>query len=216
MSKHSNWTVLTQGIFKENPVLILMIGLCPTLATSSNANSALGMGFAVLAVLLASNILVSLTRKFVPEEIRIPIFIIIISTFVTIVDYVIHAYAIELYTSLGVFIPLIVVNCIILGRAEAFASKNSLWLSTLDALGMGTGFIVAITTLGAIREVIGNGSVTLMGRELFNMQAAGFKPALLFIMPPGAFMVIGFMIAVVRRFTKKRVEAGSCCTLPEA
>lgn len=205
MSKHSNWNVLTQGLFRENPVLILMIGLCPTLATSSNANSALGMGVAATSVLLASNVLISLTRKFVPEEIRIPIFIIIISTFVTIVDYIIHAYAVELYASLGVFIPLIVVNCIILGRAEAFASKNSLWPSILDALGMGAGFILAITTLGAIREVIGNGSITIMGRELFNLQQMGFKPALIFIMPPGAFIVVGFMIAVVRRLTTKKV-----------
>lgn len=217
MSKHNNWTILTQGLFKENPVLILMIGLCPTLATSGNANSALGMGIAATAVLLASNILISLTRKFVPEAIRIPIFIIIISTFVTIADYTIHAYSVELYASLGIFIPLIVVNCIILGRAEAFASKNDLFPSILDGLGMGAGFILAITALGAIREVLGNGTITLMGKELFNMQqSVGFKPALLFIMPPGAFIVIGFMIAGVRRFTTKKVEAGSCCTLPDA
>jgi len=204
MSKHNNWTVLTQGLFKENPVLILMIGLCPTLATSSNANNGFGMGVATLAVLLASNILISLTRKFVPEAIRIPIFIIIISTFVTIVDYLIHAYAVELYASLGIFIPLIVVNCIILGRAEAFASKNGLWASILDALGMGTGFVLAITFLGGVRELLGNGSITFWGRELFNLQAAGFKPALLFIMPPGAFIVLGFMIAAVKRLTTKK------------
>jgi len=196
-----------------------MIGLCPALATSSNANDAFGMGVATMAVLLASNILISVTRKFVPEEIRIPIFIIVISTFVTIVDYIIHAYAIELYASLGIFIPLIVVNCIILGRAEAFASKNALIPSILDALGMGTGFILAITILGAIRELLGNGSISFLGRELFNMQAAGFKPALLFIMPPGAFIVLGFMIAGVKRLTREKgcedlEKKASCCVPP--
>ena len=200
----TNREIFTKGIFKENPVLILMIGLCPVLATSTSANNGFGMGIATSIVLLCSNILISLIRHGVPSSIRIPIFIIIISTFVTIIDYIMHAYYVELYASLGIFIPLIVVNCMILGRAEAFAFKNGIGKSILDALGIGLGFTLAITSLGAIREILGNGSITFFNMEFFNLQtSSGFSPLLIFIMPPGAFIVIGFLIAVVRWLNKR-------------
>lgn len=198
----SLWKDFSTGIIKENPVIVLMIGLCPTLAVSSSANDAFGMGIAATFVLIASNIIVSMVRHHVPDAIRIPIFIVIISTFVTVVDYVIHAFDMELYASLGVFIPLIVVNCIILGRAEAFAYKNNLLSSTLDGIGMGLGFILIITLLGAIREIIGNGTVTIFNYQLLNL-GAGYQPALVFIMPPGAFLTIALMMAAQNKWLKK-------------
>ncbi len=199
----NRWQVFINGIIKENPVLVLLIGLCPTLATSGSANDGFGMGIAATFVLIASNILISAVRKWTPDQIRIPIFIIIISTFVTIVDYTMHAADPVLYANLGVFVPLIVVNCIILGRAEAFAYKNDVLSSTLDGIGMGLGFTLTITILGAIREIIGNGTVTILNYELINL-GEGFKPALVFIMPPGAFLVMGFLIAINRVLIKKR------------
>lgn len=196
------WKDFSAGIIKENPVIVLMIGLCPTLATSSSANDAFGMSIAVIFVLVASNIIVSMVRNHTPDSIRIPIFIVIISTFVTLVDYVIHAFDMELYAALGVFIPLIVVNCIILGRAEAYAYKNNVISSTLDGLGMGLGFTLTITSLGAIRELIGNGTVTLLNHEIINI-GSGYQPSLIFIMPPGAFLTIAFMIAAKNKWLKK-------------
>ena len=190
------------GIIKENPVIVLMIGLCPALAVSSSANDAFGMSIAVLFVLLASNILVSLIRHHVPDAIRIPIFIVIISTFVTAVDYIIHAFDMELYASLGVFIPLIVVNCIILGRAEAFAYKNNVLSSALDGLGMALGFMLTMTILGGIRELIGNGTFTILNYELINL-GQGYQPSLVFIMPPGAFLTIAFMMAAHKKWLGK-------------
>lgn len=198
----SLWKDFTTGIIKENPVIVLMIGLCPTLATSSSANDAFGMGIAATVVLIASNIIISMVRNHTPDAIRIPIFIVIISTFVTIVDYVLHAFDMELYASLGVFIPLIVVNCIILGRAEAFAYKNNVISSTLDGIGMGLGFILIITLLGAIREIIGNGTVTIFNYQLLSL-GAGYQPALAFIMPPGAFLTIAFLMAAQNKWLKK-------------
>ena len=201
----NNIKIFTNGLFKENPVLILLIGLCPVLATGSSMNDGFGMGIATAFVLISSNLLISIFRNFIPNSIRLPVFIIIISTFVTIVDYVMHAYMVELYASLGIFIPLIVVNCIILGRAEAFASKNTVKSSLIDGIGMGIGFTMAITLLGAIRQLIGNGTLTFFGRELFNLSTSiNFQPVLVFIMPPGAFIVIGFMIAGVRWMTKNK------------
>lgn len=196
------WKDFTAGIIKENPVIVLMIGLCPTLAVSGSANDGFGMGIAVIFVLLASNIIVSMIRHHVPDAIRIPIFIVIISTFVTIVDNVIHAFDMDLYASLGIFIPLIVVNCIILGRAEAFAYKNNVLSASLDGLGMGVGFTVAITLLGGIREILGNGTVTLFNYELIKL-GEGYQPALMFVMPPGAFLTIAFMMAAHRKWLKK-------------
>ena len=202
----NNLKIFTNGLLKENPVLILLIGLCPVLATGSSMNDGFGMGVATTFVLVSSNLLIAMFRSFIPDSIRLPVFIIIISTFVTIVDYVMHAYMVELYASLGIFIPLIVVNCIILGRAEAFAYKNTVQSSLIDGIGMGVGFTIAITLLGAIRELIGNGTLTFFGRELFNFSTSlNFQPALIFIMPPGAFIVIGFMIAGVRWMIKKNI-----------
>lgn len=198
----SLWKDFSVGIIKENPVIVLMIGLCPTLAVSGSANDAFGMSIAVIFVLVASNIMVSLVRNHTPDAIRIPIFIVIISTFVTLVDYIIHAFDMELYAALGVFIPLIVVNCIILGRAEAYAYKNNVFSSALDGLGMGLGFTLTITLLGAIRELIGNGTVTLLNYELINIGTA-YQPSLVFIMPPGAFLTIAFMMAAKNKWLKK-------------
>ncbi|MBI5180628.1 MAG: electron transport complex subunit E [Nitrospirae bacterium] len=199
----NKWQIFVNGILKENPVLILVIGLCPTLAVSGSANDAFGMGIAATFVLIASNILISAVRKFTPDQIRIPIFIVIISTFVTIVDYTMHAADPVLYANLGVFVPLIVVNCIILGRAEAFAYRNNVVSSILDGIGMGLGFTIALTVLGAIREIIGNGTVTILNYELLNL-GEGFKPALIFILPPGAFLVMGFLMAFNRLLIKKK------------
>ncbi len=200
----NNLKIFTNGLLRENPVLVLIIGLCPVLATGSSMNDGFGMGVATTFVLVASNLFISVLRNYIPDSLRLPIFIVIISTFVTIVDYVMHAYMVELYASLGIFIPLIVVNCIILGRAEAFAYKNSVKSSLIDGIGMGVGFTIAITLLGAIRELIGNGTLTFFGRELFNFSTSlNFQPALVFIMPPGAFIVIGFMIAGVRWILKR-------------
>jgi len=191
------WNDFNQGIIRENPVLRLMIGLCPTLAVSNTATNALGMSVAVAFVLLSSNISVALIRKVTPGEIRIPIFIIIISTFVTITDYVMQAYAPELYKALGVFVPLIVVNCIILGRAEAFAYKNPLPNAIVDALGMSIGFTIALVSIGVIRELLGMGSI--FGVVLFDPAVA----ATIMILPPGAFITIGFIMAFVNRMEKK-------------
>jgi electron transport complex protein RnfE len=174
-----------------------MIGLCPVLAVSNNAINALGMSIAVAFVLIGSNLVVALIRKATPGEIRIPIFIIIISTFVTIIDYVMQAYAQDLYQSLGVFVPLIVVNCIILGRAEAFAYKNSVLNSVLDGAGMSLGFMLALVSIGVIREILGAGSV--FGITLFDERIA----ATIMILPPGAFITIGCLMALVNRLEKK-------------
>ena len=188
------WLSFTKGILKENPVLVLMIGLCPALAVSSTVHDAFGMGIAATFVLVCSNIVISLLRRAIPHQMRIPIFIVIISTFVTIVDYVMAAYSPSIHHALGVFVPLIVVNCIILGRAEAFAYKNSVLHSTMDGLGMGTGFTLTIVLMGAIRELLGNG--TILGRQ---MLGGRFEPALIMILPPGAFLTIGFMMAIKKK-----------------
>lgn len=188
---------LNQGLVKENPVLRLMIGLCPALAVSSNATNALGMSAAVAFVLVGSNFVIALLRKIVPDSIRIPIFIIIISTFVTICDYVMQAYTPELYTALGVFVPLIVVNCIILGRAEAFAYKNPVLNSIMDGIGMSLGFGFALISIGIIREVLGAGSI--FGIALYNSTVA----ATIMILPPGAFITIGMLMAALNKYEKK-------------
>lgn len=184
---------LINGILRENPILVLMIGLCPALAVSGSAINGIYMGVAATFVLAGSNLIVSLIRKWVPDQIRIPIFITIIATFVTIVDMVMHAYAPEMYNILGIFIPLIVVNCIILGRAEAFAYQNRPIESLGDGIGMGIGFMLILVILGGIRELLGNG--TLFG---FQIMPASYKPVLLMILPPGAFLTIGFLQAIQR------------------
>jgi electron transport complex protein RnfE len=184
---------LINGLWKENPILVLMIGLCPTLAVSSAAINGVYMGLAATFVLVGSNFIISLIRKWVPDQIRIPIFITIIATFVTIVDMVMHAYAPDMYKILGIFIPLIVVNCIILGRAEAFAYQNGVIESIGDGMGMGLGFTLILLILGSIRELLGNG--TLFGIQVMPLT---YKPVLLMILPPGAFLTIGFLQALQR------------------
>ncbi len=191
------WKDFNQGIIKENPVLRLMIGLCPVLAVSNNAINALGMSVAVMFVLVSSNMVIAMVRKIVPDEIRIPIFIIIISTFVTVSDYLMQAWAPDLHHALGVFVPLIVVNCIILGRAEAFAYKNPVLSSILDGIGMSLGFALALVSIGVIREIAGAGM--LFGVPLYNTAAA----ATIMILPPGAFITIGVLMAALNRCEKR-------------
>ena len=196
--KTSPWQELTKGLFRENPILIIMLGLCATLACSTSATDAAGMGAAFTFVMIGSNVVVSLIRKITPNQIRIPVFITVISTFVTIIDYAMKAYTPSLSQSLGVFVPLIVVNCIVMGRAEAFASKNGVLASLMDGIGMSIGFFVVITLIGAIRELLGVGTV-------FGVQVMGawYPQILLFILPPGAFLVIGFLMAIQQRIMKR-------------
>lgn len=185
---------LTRLFLHENPVFVIMLGMCPTLAVTTNAMNGIGMGTAVLFVLLGSNLLVSMVRKITPNEIRIPVFIVIIATFVTIIDLCMAAFTPDLHKALGIFIPLIVVNCIILGRAEAFACKNNLWASALDAIHKGIGFTFALVLIGCIREILGNGS--LFG---FPILGPSYTPMLMMVLPPGAFILLGFLIAVLNR-----------------
>lgn len=190
--------VFTKGLWKENPILRLVLGMCPTLAVTSSAINGLGMGLATLSVLICSNAVVSLLRKIIPKKVRIPAFIVVIASFVTMVDLIMNGFAHELHKSLGLFIPLIVVNCIILGRAEAYASKNPVFSSLIDGLGMGVGFTLALVVLGSIREVLGNG--TLFGLVLFGK---GYLPMLVMILPPGAFIMLGFLMAAMNRIEKQ-------------
>lgn len=195
--KPSRWSYLTAGILRENPVLMLMIGLCPTLATTTSARDGLGMAAAASFVLILSNVVISLLRKFVQSSIRIPIFIIIISTFVTLIDYVLQAYQPGLYRVLGVFVPLIVVNCIILGRAEAFAYGHGVFDSFLDGLGNSLGFTLLLVTMGAIRELFAAGTVFGYVVTPSWYRAA---PMLFMIFPPGAFFLIGILKALMAKF----------------
>jgi electron transport complex protein RnfE len=180
---------LFNGIWTNNPVLIVLLGFCPTLAVSTSLKDAIGMGFSALFVLIGSNLVISALRKFTPKKMRIPVFVIVIATFVTIVDLLLYAYFFQLHKSLGVFIPLIVVNCIVFGRAEAFASKNGLWDSLWDGIGMGLGFTFTISVLASIREILGNG--TIMGISLFGQS---YSPVIIAILPPGAFLTLGLML----------------------
>lgn len=192
-------TELLKGFWDENPTFRLMLGLCPTLAVTTSLINGLGMGLATLMVLLGSNIVVSMVRDWIPARIRIPSFIVIIASFVTMIDLSMHAFAPGLHEALGIFVPLIVVNCIILGRAEAFASKNTLGLSVIDALGMGLGFTLNLMVLGAIREVAGSGQ--LLGRPVF---PEGFQPSLVMILPPGAFLTLGALMALMNLISRRR------------
>jgi len=190
---------LTKGFFKENPILIIMLGLCATLACSTSATDALGMGAAFTFVMIGSNVVISSIRKLVPNQIRIPLYIVVISTFVTIIDYSMKAWAPALSRSLGVFVPLIVVNCIVMGRAEAFAGKNGVLASLMDGIGMSVGFTAVITLIGSIREILGNG--TVFG---FQVMPSVYQPILIFILPPGAFLVLGFFMAAHKRITNRK------------
>ena len=187
-----------KGIVKENPVFVMLLGMCPTLGVTTSAFNGLGMGLATLFVLLMSNIVVSLIKSQVPAKVRIPAFIVIIAAFVTVAEMVLEAYIPFLYEQLGIFIPLIVVNCLILGRAEAFASKNNLAVSIVDALGMGAGFVIALTALGATRELLGNGS-------LFELRLVpeDASTLILFILPPGAFSALAYLAILFNKLTLK-------------
>ncbi|MBN2262365.1 MAG: electron transport complex subunit E [Prolixibacteraceae bacterium] len=194
----NQWKNFSKGFIKENPVFVLLLGMCPTLGTTGSAINGLGMGLATTFVLLMSNIVVSLVKNLIPDKVRIPAFIVIIATFVTIVQMAMQAYAPALYESLGLFIPLIVVNCIILGRAEAFASKNTLVSSALDGLGIGLGFAFALTILGGVRELLGSGKIfnITIYPENYGM--------LLFILAPGAFIALGYIIAIISKLNKQK------------
>lgn len=189
----------TKGIIISNPIFILALGLCPALAVSNTVDNALGMSASVLFVLLGSNIIISAIRRFVPGIMRIPTFIVIIATFVTMVNLVFQAYVPALHESLGIYLPLIVVNCIILGRAEAFASKNPVTASIADALGISVGFALALVIISLIREILGTGSLSIADSSLFTLPLLGEHPLIIFILPPGAFLIIGLMLALFRR-----------------
>jgi len=179
----------TKGLYKENPVFRLALGLCPTLAVTSSVENGVGMGIAATTVLVSSNFIISIVRNMVPKKIRIPIFITIIATFVTIVEMLMQAYYPELHKSLGIFVPLIVVNCIILGRAEAFASRNKVIFSIVDGIGMGIGFTLSLILISTVREILGNGSFYGM-----SLLPSFYKPVLLMKLPPGAFLTLGFLL----------------------
>ena len=190
-------SLIWKGIIKENPTFVLILGMCPTLGTTTSAINGLGMGVATMAVLILSNIFIAMIKNLIPDKVRIPAFIVVIASFVTVVDMLMQAYVPSLYASLGVFIPLIVVNCIILGRAEAFASKNGILDSALDGVGVGLGFTLSLTIIGAVREVLGSGS--LFGLSL----GVGDYMPLVFVLAPGAFLVLGFLMALFNKFLKK-------------
>jgi electron transport complex protein RnfE len=194
MSQFSNFT---KGFLRENPILVLVLGTCPTLATTSSAINGMGMGLATTFVLIGSNVFISLLKDVIPDKVRIPAFIVVIATFVTIVDLVMQAYVPALYATLGIFIPLIVVNCIVLGRAEAYASKNTVWSSFVDGAGMGLGFTMALGVLGTIREILGSGSI-------FGLKFIEGDGILVFILAPGAFIALGYLIAVVNKINKAK------------
>ena len=207
------WERIYNGVVKENPSFILMLGMCPTLAVTTSAMNGLGMGLSSLVVLAISNVVISLLRKVIPDEVRLPAYIVIVASFVTVVELLMEAYMQSLYSALGIYIPLIVVNCIILGRAEAFASKNPPMLSLFDGLGMGLGFTIALVIIGSIREILGAGSI-------FGVALPGnFEPIAFFVRAPGAFLVLAVLVAIlnavgIKNRSRKMVEGcdGCCAT----
>jgi electron transport complex protein RnfE len=190
----------TKGLIKENPVLVLVLGMCPTLAVTTSAINGIAMGLAVAFVLAMSNLVISILRHSIPSKVRIPCYIVVIASFVTVVDLVMHGYLYDLHKALGLFIPLIVVNCIILGRAEAFASKKSVLASLLDGLGMGFGFTLTLFILGATREILGNGTILDGTPWAINLMGQSYEPILVMILPPGAFISLGIMVGLKNRF----------------
>ena len=188
--------LLTKGIIREHPTFVLLLGMCPTLGTTTSAFNGMGMGLATLFVLTLSNVVISLIKNLIPDQVRIPAFIVVIAAFVTVVQLCMEAYATDLYNTLGVYIPLIVVNCIILGRAEAFASKNKVFDSALDGLGIGLGFTLALTVIGGVREILGSGSI-------FGMKFIEGDGMLMFILAPGAFIVLGYLLVLFNKLTAK-------------
>lgn len=201
--------ILSNGIIRENPIFRLVLGMCPTLAVTTAAINGLGMGVAVIFVLSLSNLAISFLKDYIPEKVRIPAYVVVIASFVTIVDMLMHAFTPALYDALGLYIPLIVVNCIILARAESFASKNKPFHSFMDGIGMGIGFTLALTLLGMIRELLGLGSIfgikllgegSILSLSLFT----SFKPAIIMILPPGAFFTLGLVLALINKITEKK------------
>jgi electron transport complex protein RnfE len=195
-SAMSKLQIITKGILKENPIFVLVLGMCPTLGVTSSAINGMGMGVATMAVLIMSNMVIALIKNLIPDKVRIPAFIVVIASFVTIIEMLMQAYIPSLYAALGVFIPLIVVNCIILGRAEAFASKNGVLDSALDGIGIGLGFTLSLTTIGAVREVLGAGSI-------FGYSFADGVMPLLFILAPGGFLVLGYLMVLFNKVAKR-------------
>lgn len=192
----SKLQIITKGIIKENPTFSLVLGMCPTIGVTSSAINGMGMGVATMAVLIMSNMAIAMIKNVVPDKVRIPAFIVVIASFVTIIEMLMQAYVPSLYASLGVFIPLIVVNCIILGRAEAFASKNGVLDSALDGIGIGLGFTLSLTTIGAVREILGSGAI-------FGYTFADGVMPLLFILAPGGFLVLGYLMVLFNKIAKR-------------
>ena len=192
----ANWNNLTKGFFKENPVFVLLLGCCPTLATTTSAINGLSMGLATTFVLILSNMCISLLKNFIPNKVHIPCYIVVIASFVTVLQLLMQAYLPSIYETLGLFIPLIVVNCIVLGRAEAFACKNGIGASAIDGISMGLGYSMALTILGSIREILGSGSI-------FGWKFIGGDTILVFVLAPGAFIAMGYLIAIMNRLLKK-------------
>ena len=195
--KNKGLSVLVNGILKENPTFALVLGMCPTLATTTSATNGMSMGLATMFVLICSNMVISLLKNLIPDKVRIPAFIVVIATFVTMVELLMKAYLPDIYNVLGLFIPLIVVNCIVLGRAEAFAAKNGVGLSALDGIGMGLGFTLSLTVIGAVRELLGTGCI--FGMNLYS-ETYGM---LIFVLAPGAFIVLAYLMALVQKLMKK-------------
>ena len=192
----SKFSLITKGLLKENPTFVLVLGMCPTLATTTSAMNGLEMGLATMFVLILSNIVISLIAPVVPDKVHIPVYIVVIATFVTVLQLLMQAYTPDVYKTLGLFIPLIVVNCIILGRAEAFANKNSVWDSALDGIGIGLGFTLSLTVIGIVREILGSGAI-------FGWKFITGDGILAFVMAPGAFIVLGYLMVLFNKLAKK-------------
>lgn len=192
----SKFSLVTKGFVKDNPTFSLMLGMCPTLATTTSAVNGMSMGLATAFVLILSNMAISAIARFVPDKVRIPSYIVVIATFVTLLQFLMQAYVPDVYETLGLFIPLIVVNCIVLGRAEAFANKNSVWDSALDGLGIGLGFTLSLTAIGIVRELLGTGSI-------FGWKFVPGDGVLVFVLAPGAFMVLAYLLVIFRKYIAK-------------
>ncbi len=208
---------LYNGIWKENPTVVQFLGMCPTLAVTTSAINGIGMGLSTTVVLVLSNVLISALRKIIPDKVRMPAYIVVVATLVTIVQFLLEGYVPTLYDSLGIYIPLIVVNCIILGRAESYASKNPVGLSLFDGLGMGLGFTCSLTVIGSIREILGNGSI--FGFQLFPLADAstgkiGYTPIIIFVLAPGAFFVLAMLVAILNQIKIKHAEKTGALTEP--
>lgn len=195
----NNWKVFLNGLVKENPTFVLLLGMCPTLGTTSSALNGMSMGLATTFVLICSNVAISLLKNIIPDQVRIPGYVVVIASFVTLLQMLMQAYLPSLYASLGLFIPLIVVNCIVLGRAEAFANKNGVLDSALDGLGIGLGFTCSLTLLGVVREILGSGSV-------FGLKFIEGDGILAFVLAPGAFLALAYLIVIFRKLTDKKAE----------